>query len=126
MGNAYARLKRLTSSRKGREVGVERYSEELRRLARSAGDERYLKSKERLFKALGNSMRLRMIKMMAARELCVCEMMVALGLTQPNASHHLNILEREGIVKKRREGKWLYYRLSTPKILELVDGISVK
>ena len=51
----------------------------------------------------------------------MCEIMVALDLTQPNASHHLNILERERIAEKRREGKWVLYRLSKENITDFVD-----
>lgn len=102
---------------------MEKYAAELKSLAESVSDERPLRSKERFFKALGDATRLRIIKMLAVREMCVCEIMVALGLTQPNASHHLNILERTGIAKKRREGKWILYNLSTPKTLDIVDGV---
>jgi len=117
-----ARLQRLVSSEICKAESAEKYAAELRRLAESVGDELHFKSKERFYKALGDSTRLRIIRMLAVREMCVCEIMVALDLTQPNASHHLNILEREGIAKKRREGKWVLYRLSIPKITALIDG----
>lgn len=119
-----ARLQRLVSSEICRAENAEKYAEELKRLARSVGGDANLRSKERFFKALGDSIRLRIIKMLAVREMCVCEIMVALDLTQPNASHHLNILEREGLAKKRHEGKWVLYRLSSPKITALIDGSS--
>jgi len=46
--------------------------------------------------------------------MCVCEVMVALDLTQPTASHHLRILENVGLVKARKEGKWVFYALPDP------------
>lgn len=121
-----ARLKRLISSEICKAENIGAYASELRCLAASVGEENYFKAKERFFKSLSDSTRLRIVKMLAKKEMCVCEVMVALGLTQTNASHHLNILERERIVKKRRKGKWVLYRLNMPEILELIDSFSVQ
>lgn len=117
------RLKRLVMSEICRGESAEKYAVELKSLARKLGDDHHFRSKERFFKALGDSIRLRMIKLLAEREMCVCEIMVALDLTQSNASHHLNILEHEGVAEKRREGKWILYRLSTPKIVGLIEKV---
>jgi ArsR family transcriptional regulator len=43
--------------------------------------------------------------------------MVALALTQPTASHHLGILENAGLVKDRKEGKWVFYSLADAKLI---------
>jgi ArsR family transcriptional regulator len=120
------RLKRLVSSEICSAEDAEKYTVELKRLAESVGDNALFRSRERFFKALGDSTRLRIIKMLATREMCVCEIMVALDTTQPTASHHLNILEREGIVKKRREGKWILYSLKMPEVPALIDSISTQ
>jgi len=104
------------------EEALEKYVSDLKKLAKGIGEESYFNTKARFFKALSNPIRLKIIKLLAAKEMCVCEVMVALNLTQPNASHHLNLLEREGLLKKKREGKWIVYKLSTPKILQLVEG----
>ncbi|MCP8310605.1 MAG: metalloregulator ArsR/SmtB family transcription factor [Candidatus Methylarchaceae archaeon HK01B] len=121
-----ARLKRLISSEICEADNIEEYASELKNLALSVGEEDYFKAKERFFKALSDSTRLRIVKMLAKKEMCVCEVMVALSLTQTNASHHLNILERERIIKKRRKGKWVLYRLNMPETLELIDSFSVQ
>lgn len=54
------------------------------------------------------------------REMRVCEIMVALDLTQPIASHHLGILETVELVKDRREGKWVFYSLKNKRIMKLM------
>lgn len=115
------RLQRLVSSEICAAENAKKYAADLKRFAGSVSDDAHFKSKERFFKALGDLTRLRIIKMLAMREMCVCEIMVALDLTQPNASHHLKILEREDIARKRREGKWVLYRLSSPKIAALIE-----
>ena len=69
-------------------------------------------SVSRLFKALGDEMRLRIVALLAHGELCVCHIVEALSLSQPNASRHLAILRNAGIVTCRRRDKWVYYRLA--------------
>jgi len=57
--------------------------------------------------------------------MCVCEVMIALNLTQPTASHHLKILENAGLVKSRKEGKWVYYRLKDPEIIKTISKLGL-
>lgn len=71
--------------------------------------------KSKFFKALADPTRLRMLGLLVVREMCVCEVMAALDLTQPTASHHLRILENIGLVVDRKEGKWVFYSLKDPK-----------
>jgi len=111
-----ARLRRLVSSGMCEADNAERYAGELRRFGKKLEGDTLFKSTEHFFKALGDSTRLKMIRLLTGREMCVCEIMVALGITQPTASHHLNILERQGIAKRRRKGKWVLYRLSSPRM----------
>jgi ArsR family transcriptional regulator len=79
----------------------------------------------RFFKALADETRLRMLKLLEVRELCVCEVMVALDLTQPTASHHLGLMETAGLVKGRKEGKWVFYRIAEPKLVESMHKLNV-
>jgi DNA-binding transcriptional ArsR family regulator len=53
------------------------------------------------------------------KELCACEIQAALGLSHPTVSHHMGILVRAGLVRARREGKWLYYRRARSGGVEL-------
>jgi ArsR family transcriptional regulator, arsenate/arsenite/antimonite-responsive transcriptional repressor len=65
-----------------------------------------------VFRALGDETRLRIVALLVHGELCVCHLEKALELTQPNASRQLGILKAAGVVASRREGTWVYYRLS--------------
>jgi ArsR family transcriptional regulator, arsenate/arsenite/antimonite-responsive transcriptional repressor len=68
------------------------------------------------FKALGEPIRLRLACLLAAengQELCNCECVDALEETQPNVSRHLKILTQAGLVHERRDGRWIYYRITT-------------
>jgi len=71
---------------------------------------------EAVFSALADRTRLKILKLLGKEELCSCEVMAGLDLTQPTTSHHLGILERTGLVVSRREGKWVFYRLADPKL----------
>ncbi len=64
------------------------------------------------FKALGDPIRLDIVKMLAGKELCVCEIMAAFQVSQPTISHHLRVLRQADLVLDRKDGKWIYYRLN--------------
>jgi ArsR family transcriptional regulator, arsenate/arsenite/antimonite-responsive transcriptional repressor len=66
----------------------------------------------RAFRALGDETRIRIIALLVHGELCVCHLESALGISQPNCSRHLAILKAAGIVDSRRDGTWVYYRIS--------------
>ena len=84
--------------------------------SRVTEDDRSFREMEAFFSSLGDVTRLRILKIIGDEELCSCEVMAALGLTQPTTSHHLGILERAGVLSSRRNGKWVFYRISSPKI----------
>jgi len=89
-------------------------------------DEKVVKTQSRLFKALADKTRLKILALLGIREMCVCEVMVALDLTQPTASHHLGILERANLVKSKRKGKWIFYSLQDKRIISLMREFGVK
>ena len=64
------------------------------------------------FKALADDTRVRVLKLLSRGELCVCEIAHALGLEQPRLSFHLRILKEAGIIKDRRQERWILYRLN--------------
>jgi len=70
-----------------------------------------LKTTTKLFKALSDETRLRILKMLEARPLCVCEIQHVLKGSQPNVSHHLKTLSDAGLVESKKDGLWIDYRL---------------
>jgi len=65
------------------------------------------------FKALSDETRLQIMTLLLEREeLCVCDFVGALGLTQSKTSRHLRYLYHAGLVEDRREGLWMHYRIS--------------
>ena len=84
--------------------------------SRTITDDRTFRGMEAFFSSLGDVTRLKILKVIGDEELCSCEVMAALELTQPTTSHHLGILERAGVLSSRRNGKWVFYRISNPKI----------
>lgn len=81
-------------------------------LVLSSATELDVRPLSRLFRALGDETRLRIVALLAHGELCVCHIEEALSLSQPNASRQLSVLRSAGIVDRRRDGSWVYYRLA--------------
>jgi ArsR family transcriptional regulator len=66
----------------------------------------------RVMKALSDPNRVKMMKMLQKRPLCVCEIKEALGVAQSTASKHLKILEDAELVRSFKDGLWVNYSLS--------------
>ncbi len=69
----------------------------------------------KMLKALGDETRLRIMKLLLKRELCVCELEAALDLPQSKVSRHLTVLRSTGLVEDRRDGLWIFYSLFKPQ-----------
>ena len=65
-----------------------------------------------VFKALSDETRLRILSLLLEGEMCVCEIEDCLGLTQSNASRHLNALKSAGILSSSKQAQWTYYGLN--------------
>ena len=116
--DADKRLARLVRSSVCPGEDAAKYAKELKDLANRTADKELSKRQSRFFKALADETRVRILRLLTLREMCVCEIMVALNLTQPTASHHLGILEKEGIIKRRKEGKWVFYAIVNLETIE--------
>lgn len=66
----------------------------------------------RVMKALSDPNRVRVLKLLQEKELCVCEIKEVLGLAQSTVSKHMKILEDAGLVEKDRQGTWMIYSLA--------------
>jgi ArsR family transcriptional regulator len=72
-----------------------------------------MKTAAQIFKALGDATRLRIMALLVeGRELCVCDIVAALGLPQSTVSRHLAALRNAGLVDDRRQGTWMHYRIN--------------
>ena len=78
----------------------------------SASDLEDVRPLTRVFRALGDETRVRIMALLVHGELCVCHVESALGISQPNCSRQLGILKSAGIVDSRRDGTWVYYRIT--------------
>jgi ArsR family transcriptional regulator len=72
-------------------------------------------------KGLGDAKRLMILNTLRDGPRSVSDICTELGLHQVNASQHLAILREKGLVTSRKEGQWVYYELSSPKILMAMD-----
>jgi len=69
-----------------------------------------------VLKAIADKNRIRIIKMLEKKKMCVCELSAVLEITQPSVSKHLKILNNAGVIKDERNGQWVDYSLCTEKI----------
>jgi ArsR family transcriptional regulator len=76
------------------------------------------------FKALADPARVAIVnRLAAADEVCVCDFVAALDLSQPTVSHHLRILREAGLVEASRRGTWAFYRLVPEAVGALRDAL---
>jgi ArsR family transcriptional regulator len=77
------------------------------------------------FKALADANRLAIVDMLSCNELCACKILEEFNITQPTLSHHMKTLCGCGLVKGRKEGKWMHYSLDKKKIQEFKTFLRV-
>jgi ArsR family transcriptional regulator len=65
-----------------------------------------------MFKALGDETRLRAVVALVGGELCVCQFTELFEMAPATVSKHLSILHRAGLIERRKEGRWVYYKLA--------------
>ncbi len=82
----------------------------------------------RVLKAMADPMRLRLLKMLEKKRMCVCELTAVLGIQQSSVSHHLRILKDAGLVDDVRNGPWIDYvcagKAYNHFAPELLEGLS--
>ncbi len=77
----------------------------------------------RLLALLAHPIRLQIVDLLRHGEVCVCDMQAALNLRQAYASQHLMALREAGLVTCRKDGLRVYYQLSDPRILRVLDQV---
>ena len=78
----------------------------------------------RWFRALGDETRLKILERLSEGEQCVCDLTDALESGQSLMSFHLKALKDAGLLRDRREGRWVYYSLERGALDELVEFVS--
>jgi ArsR family transcriptional regulator len=73
-----------------------------------------------IFRLLGDETRIKILYLLAHRELCVCDLASLLEMSLPAVSHHLRLLKALRLVKYRRDGKMVYYSLDDRHVLNLI------
>lgn len=66
----------------------------------------------KVMKALSDPNRVKILKILQHKTMCVCEMQAVLGIAQPTVSNHLKVLEDAGLVTYKKDGLWVHYSLS--------------
>ncbi len=69
-----------------------------------------------VYKALADKTRLHILALLKHDEMCVCELVEVLQMTQPAISQHLRKLKQVGLVKERKTAQWVYYRLDGSQV----------
>lgn len=74
-------------------------------------------------KSVAGRTRLSILSFVSRKEVCVCEIVRALGIRQNLVSHHLAVLKDEGLVSERREGKFILYKANKGEIKERLEEL---
>lgn len=81
----------------------------------------------KVMKALSDPNRVKIIKMLQHKTMCVCEMRAALQIAQPSVSKHLKILEEASLVASKKDGQWVDYYLTdgsrSPYVASLLGNL---
>jgi DNA-binding transcriptional ArsR family regulator len=73
-----------------------------------------------VIQSLAHPIRLAIVDLLRAGEVCVCDIAAAVGSERSNVSRHLAVMSRGGVVRTRKEGLKVYYSLCTPCVLEFM------
>jgi len=81
----------------------------------------------KVMKALSDPNRVKIVKMLQHKQMCVCELQAALQISQPAVSKHLKLLEEAAVVRSRKDGQWVNYHLSdgesSPYVASLLGNL---
>jgi ArsR family transcriptional regulator len=76
-----------------------------------------------IIKLMGEPNRLRIFALLAGGELCVCEIEAAMRLPQNLVSHHLGVLREAGLIRARRQGRWVHYAVDKAALARVYPAV---
>ena len=116
-----SRIARLLKAKKIKDVTTEEYVRRLRKLSENVVDREEAEAAARIFSALSDPIRISILKLLSRRRrMCVCEFMIALGLSQPAVSYHLKLLRGCGLIRPVRSGRWVFYEIANRRLANLI------
>ena len=74
-----------------------------------------------ILKAIAQETRLSILELLRDGERCVCEIFPAINQEQSNVSRHLNMMQKAGILTRRKDGLRIFYAVKHPEVLEIID-----
>ncbi len=83
-----------------------------------------MKNEAARLKAIADVNRLQIIEMLSCGEMCACDIIKGLKLTQPTISHHMKILQTAGLVNSEKRGKWIFYSIDQTEFNQLSNFIN--
>lgn len=100
---------------------VQVHEDIVERVTEDMPDEEILYDLAELFKIFGDSTRIKILYVLFASELCVCDIAQLLGMSQSAISHQLRALKQSKLVRYRREGKQVFYALADGHVRTILD-----
>ena len=83
----------------------------------------------KIFKALSEPVRLQIIDLISCGEMCACEILEFISISQSTLSHHMNVLIECGLVSSRKDATWVYYTINREgkeDLHRMIDGLMDK
>ncbi len=77
------------------------------------------------FKAISDETRLRIIDMLSCGEMCACDILEGLSISQSTLSYHMKILADSGLVRAERDGTWMRYTLNKERIAAVLEFFAI-
>ena len=78
------------------------------------------------FRAMGEETRYKILMILFKEEMCICELIDELQLSQSAVSHHVKILKQADLLNDRRNGKWTFYSINKAGFETHLDSLQVK
>ena len=97
---------------------------DLKKLIEKIPPDNSLYDMSEILKAISDPLRLKILYLLKNGELCACHIDSTLDKPQSTISHHLSILKKSNLLNWRKKGKWTYFSLANPKIIEQIENIT--